>query len=161
MAYTSCVLDKHGYMHTRACTSPHTQTHSYMCNTYCFSTATMVSRTRLSVTLHVHCLSCLILNFTVNALSVTAYSFTALSIFKLDNLFKGNLSAKENKFSPMRFCYRQALLNNNAFAFPFLIVNAPFESVGTTVTVILSLSLPVTKRVTIFTAFNCIIVVFK
>ena len=29
-----------------------------MCNTYCFSTATIVARTRLSVTLNVHCLYC-------------------------------------------------------------------------------------------------------
>jgi hypothetical protein len=29
-----------------------------MCNTYCFSTATMITRTLLSVKLHVHCLSC-------------------------------------------------------------------------------------------------------
>ena len=28
------------------------------CNTHCFSAATMVARTRLSVTLFVHCLSC-------------------------------------------------------------------------------------------------------
>jgi hypothetical protein len=28
-----------------------------MCNTYCFSTSTMVKHKRLSVTLHVHCLS--------------------------------------------------------------------------------------------------------
>ena len=27
-------------------------------NTYCFSTATMIERTRLIVTLHIHCLSC-------------------------------------------------------------------------------------------------------
>jgi len=27
-------------------------------NTYCFSTATMVARTRLSVTSYLHCLSC-------------------------------------------------------------------------------------------------------
>jgi len=26
-----------------------------ICNTYCFSTATIVARTRLNVTLHVHC----------------------------------------------------------------------------------------------------------
>jgi hypothetical protein len=31
--------------------------------TYCFSTATMVSRTRLSVTLYIHCLSCLRLRY--------------------------------------------------------------------------------------------------
>jgi len=29
-----------------------------ICNTYCFSTATMVARTRLNVTLYVHCQSC-------------------------------------------------------------------------------------------------------
>jgi len=29
-----------------------------ICNIYCFSTATMVVRTRLNVTLYVHCLSC-------------------------------------------------------------------------------------------------------
>jgi hypothetical protein len=32
-----------------------------MCNTYCFSTATIVARTRLSVTLYVICLSCCIM----------------------------------------------------------------------------------------------------
>jgi len=31
-----------------------------ICNTYCFSTAIMVARTHLSVTLYVHCLSCVI-----------------------------------------------------------------------------------------------------
>ena len=31
-----------------------------ICNTYCFSTATMVARRRLNVTLYVRCLSCVI-----------------------------------------------------------------------------------------------------
>jgi len=31
-----------------------------ICNTHCFSTTTMVARTRLNVTLYAHCLSCLI-----------------------------------------------------------------------------------------------------
>ena len=35
------------------------QTHTLrICNTHCFSTATMVARTRLNVTSYVHCLSC-------------------------------------------------------------------------------------------------------
>ena len=34
-----------------------THTHTQNCNCYCFSTATIVSRTRLSVTLYVHCVS--------------------------------------------------------------------------------------------------------
>ena len=42
------------------CTHARTQTHARrpISNTYCFSTATMVSRTRLIVTLYVHCLYC-------------------------------------------------------------------------------------------------------
>ena len=35
-----------------------TDTHSGICNTYCFSTVTMVAGKRLSITLHAHCLSC-------------------------------------------------------------------------------------------------------
>ena len=33
-----------------------------LCHSYCFSTATMVARTRLNVTLYLHCLSCLYLS---------------------------------------------------------------------------------------------------
>ena len=37
------------------------QTHTLIvCNIYCFSTATMISRTRLSVTLYLYCPSCLV-----------------------------------------------------------------------------------------------------
>ena len=40
-------------------THTHTHTHTLtICNTFCFSTTTTVARTRLSVTLYVHCLSC-------------------------------------------------------------------------------------------------------
>jgi hypothetical protein len=42
-------------------TDTHTHTVSLslrICNIYCFSTAKMVARTRLNVTLHVHCLCC-------------------------------------------------------------------------------------------------------
>jgi hypothetical protein len=39
-------------------THPHTHTHA-VCNIYCFSTATMVARTRLIISLYVHCLYCL------------------------------------------------------------------------------------------------------
>jgi hypothetical protein len=34
------------------------RTHTEICNTYCFSTATVLSWTRLNVTLYVHCLYC-------------------------------------------------------------------------------------------------------
>ena len=39
-------------------TNTHTHTHIPICNTYCSSTATVVSWTCLNVTLYVHCLSC-------------------------------------------------------------------------------------------------------
>ena len=45
-----CMLDNWVYKHTRR-----------ICNTYCFSTATLVARTSRNVTLNVHCLSCFIL----------------------------------------------------------------------------------------------------
>jgi len=59
----ACLITKATHTHT------HTHTHIYIyiriyihthtiCNTDRFSTATMVARTRLNVTLHVHCLSC-------------------------------------------------------------------------------------------------------
>jgi hypothetical protein len=47
-------------MHT-ACWIPKATNRLGIRNTYCFSTATMVERTRLEVTLHVHCLCCCIL----------------------------------------------------------------------------------------------------
>jgi hypothetical protein len=54
----------HTHTHARTHTHTHTHTHTEMCNTCCCSMATLASWTRLSVTLCVHCLSCLFL-FTV------------------------------------------------------------------------------------------------
>ena len=48
-AHAHCMLDNYGYRHTLR-----------ICNTYCFTTATMVKRTGLSVTLYIHCLSCFV-----------------------------------------------------------------------------------------------------
>jgi hypothetical protein len=47
MAQVHCMLGTYGCKHTPR-----------ICNTYCFSTATMASRMRLTVRLYVHCLSC-------------------------------------------------------------------------------------------------------
>jgi len=46
MTQEHCMLDTKSYKHTHK-----------MCKTHCFSTATVVARTRLYVTLYVHCLS--------------------------------------------------------------------------------------------------------
>jgi len=45
MAHAHCMLDTEGYKHILT-----------ICSTYYFSTATMVARTRLSVTIYVQCL---------------------------------------------------------------------------------------------------------
>jgi hypothetical protein len=55
--YTHAHAHAPGYPYAR--THVQAYTHSPICNTYCFSTATMVSWTRLIVTLHAHC--CLVL----------------------------------------------------------------------------------------------------
>ena len=44
------------------CITEATDTNTGTCNTYRFSTATIVSRTRLNITLCIHCLSCCLLN---------------------------------------------------------------------------------------------------
>ena len=44
-----CMLDTQGYKHTLR-----------LCNAHCFSTATMVRRTHLNITLYVLCMCCLI-----------------------------------------------------------------------------------------------------
>jgi len=41
-----------------ACWIPKATNAFRVCNTYCFSTATVIARTRLNVKLHVHFLSC-------------------------------------------------------------------------------------------------------
>jgi hypothetical protein len=46
MAHVHCMLDTQGCIHTIR-----------ICNIYCFSTATMLARKRLLVTLYTHCLS--------------------------------------------------------------------------------------------------------
>jgi hypothetical protein len=64
MAHAFCVLDKLSCTRTRTHTSTrsHTHTQTEICNTYCFSTATMVTWTRLNVMLYEHFLSCLYLS---------------------------------------------------------------------------------------------------
>jgi len=47
MAHAHCMLNTKGYKHPLK-----------ICNTYCFSIATIVARTLLNVTLYVHCLYC-------------------------------------------------------------------------------------------------------
>jgi hypothetical protein len=50
-----------------------------ICTAYCFSIATMVARTRLSITLYTHCLSCLTLN--------AAYMRNKLKILSVSKLY--------------------------------------------------------------------------
>jgi len=47
MAHVRCMKNTYGFKNTLR-----------ICNTYCFSTASLVTRTRLNVTSHLHCLYC-------------------------------------------------------------------------------------------------------
>ena len=58
-----------------------TNTHSELCNTYCFSTATMAVRTRLNVTLYVHCLCFFCENTDKRMLTFSQYVSTYPTIF--------------------------------------------------------------------------------
>ena len=49
--HAHCMFDAYGFRHTLR-----------VSNIYCFSTATMVTRTCISVTLYAHCLSCYMIN---------------------------------------------------------------------------------------------------
>ena len=64
----------HAHMHTQACTRA---TRAGICNNHCFSTAKMVSRTRLNFTLYVHCLSCFHIVSSIDSIiSVSTHFFT-------------------------------------------------------------------------------------
>jgi len=61
MAYAHCMLDIYKKKERKK-EKKHTHTHTHrLCNTPCFPTATVGARTRLNVTLYVHCLSCFML----------------------------------------------------------------------------------------------------
>ena len=55
MTLAHCVLGTQSYKHTLR-----------ICNTYCFSAATVVTRTRFIVTLYLHFLPCLIIRCDLN-----------------------------------------------------------------------------------------------
>jgi len=59
IVHTHCVLNTKGYKHTLG-----------ICNTYCFTTTTVVARMRLNVTLYVRCLSCVLRMCTCRAVSM-------------------------------------------------------------------------------------------
>jgi hypothetical protein len=60
LAHANATVNPHTHTRTHARTLGYTQkrTHTEIRNTYCFPTATVISRTQLSVTWHVLCLSC-------------------------------------------------------------------------------------------------------
>ena len=71
-AHGLCVLDNEGYRYTLR-----------ICNPYCFSTATIVARTRLGVLLYVYCLSCYSLGY---CSSSQRLALVLLILYKLCNL---------------------------------------------------------------------------
>ena len=91
--HTHLPTHPHARMHTDALTHPRvrthppTHTHKEICNICCFSTATMVSRTRLVVTLHVYCMSWLLL-------------LLLLLIYKVVHIWPGLITACLHTISP-------------------------------------------------------------
>ena len=71
-----------------------------MCNTYCFSTATMAARRRLNVTLYIHCLSCYKMNsnemYVINNKSLTRFQYciSILSLVYKEKRYKIFLTSK-------------------------------------------------------------------
>jgi hypothetical protein len=74
-----CMLGNEGYRHTLR-----------IWNNYCFTTATMVTRTRLNVTLHVHCLSCYF--NTLQQTTTTQQAFLILEHYAPCKLTRGTVS---------------------------------------------------------------------
>jgi hypothetical protein len=88
--HAPCMLDDWGSKHKLR-----------ICNTYCFSTATMVTRTRLNVMLDVHCRSCLNQYLNVNLLKPPGYvmhqQFNIQQLYALPTLHLCVLYLSENK----------------------------------------------------------------
>jgi len=83
MVHAHCVLDKEGCKLTLR-----------ICNIYCFSTVTMVSRTRLRVTLYVYCLSCCISSFVKRDMFSTTTSTNSTAVHNATKAaFRNNVHA--------------------------------------------------------------------
>ena len=65
MVHAHCTVDTSGYIHTLR-----------TCNNYCFSTATMVARTGLNVTVYDHWVSC----YKTSSLPVATYTFSIWTV---------------------------------------------------------------------------------
>ena len=109
----ACWINKaictYAHAHAHAPEYPHTRTHTQacthtpICNTYCFSTATMVTRTRLIVTLYVHCLYCCkydhSYNQTINISAVRMRTSCPLWFFRVFFISKERLKIEQNSDS--------------------------------------------------------------
>jgi hypothetical protein len=81
---------------TQPRTNMHARTHRSISNIYCFSTAIMVSRTPLNVTLHVHCVLLIVKLTLVNALAHSAIFSIQYALKIVDSL---SLKAKTTETS--------------------------------------------------------------
>jgi len=72
-AHAHCMLDTQGYKHTLT-----------IYNTYCFSIAPVVTRTRLIVRLYVYCMSCYVLHITCKGIQTPLQNWFCLTQFCKD-----------------------------------------------------------------------------
>ena len=91
--------DNMAHFPARSHARTHKYTHTETCNTYCFSTATVVSWMCLSVTLYVHCLSCFVLCKTYHLLRFCNASING-TILTRENVSTGRKTCSSTPFFP-------------------------------------------------------------
>ena len=102
-------------IHVACWISKATRTRTQMCNTYCFSTATMVSLKCLNVTLYVHCLSCYVINMVAEFYIYRNLCCTKL-FWSTNKMFFWNLSEKMDSLYARFFSVQQIRLNKCVLA---------------------------------------------
>jgi hypothetical protein len=80
MAHPRCMLDNYGYKHTFR-----------PCNTCYFSTATTVTRTHLNLTLHVHCVSCVIFTVSLQIAKDGVVTSICMTVYTVFNSIQPNM----------------------------------------------------------------------
>ena len=86
-AHALWMLDNWGYGHTIR-----------IFNIYCFSTATIVARTRFSVTLYLHCVSCLFLSLSGFCSWVELHKFPYLHLTRVKVYKRRQLAVRQQFF---------------------------------------------------------------
>jgi len=86
-----------------------------MCNIYCFSTKTMVARTRLKVALYVLCLSCSIMFWCPTFHSTDTVRPTSSRVYTINSFIMYSTSAQFNKHVVLYYSYIMDPIRQNTW----------------------------------------------